>query len=277
MTKLSWRDGVLAGFRLVARRPTAALSWALMFVVSGTLMAGFQVWAWQRLQAEGGLSQVAMRLSLGGLVLNVFVTVVTCAAILRATIRPDDRHAAWPRLGGDEMRLLAFAPPLALAWIVIAAPIGMLFYQLLPGQSVLPTNLAMCLAVGVLTLVGARLALAAPMTVAEQRLRLGGALDLSRGLHLRLAAILVSALLLSLAVEWAGSSVRDALAGARAPLLRAPSQTAAMASAFGASAMAARIFGALVHALALTVQIAPIGYACHRLTDDPADQAAVFD
>jgi hypothetical protein len=277
---LPWRDAVLSGFRLVNRRPVAALSWALVFFLGGTVMAGLQVWAWRGVEAGQGLSSAAVKLSFAGLAVNALIGAAACAAILRATVRSDARHAAWPRFGGDELRLLAFAPPIALLSLTIAAPIGLLFGQMAtPGP--LPMRLATWLSTAVLTLVGARLVLAAPMTIADRRLRLGGALGLSRGLHARLATIFVSALLLSMAIEWTGSWVRDAAVGAlgadQAPVLRAPSLAAALDAAFGPAATASRLFGTLVHALALAVQVAPIGYAFRRLTDGREDPAAVFD
>src|SRR5689334_68647 len=127
-TELPWRDAILSGFRLVVGRLAAALSWALVFAIGGTVMAGFQVWAWEAFDAERGLSTVAARLGFSGVILGVLMTTVTCAAILRAAVRPDDRHAAWPRFGGDELRLLAFVPPLVLVSATIPAMIAALSY-----------------------------------------------------------------------------------------------------------------------------------------------------
>jgi hypothetical protein len=129
--KFSLCAAILSGFRLVSGRPVAALSWVLVFSVGGMVVAGFQVWAWQALDGERGLAVVAGRLGVSGAVLGGLMTTVTCTAVLRATIRPDDRHAAWPRFGGDEMRLLAFVFPLALVSGMISAAISALCYPLL--------------------------------------------------------------------------------------------------------------------------------------------------
>jgi len=273
---LSWPDGVLSGFRLVARRPLAALSWALVFIVGGTILAGFQVAAWQGFAAGRSLSDVAVPLGFGGLVLDVLTTTVASAAVLRATIRPDDRRAAWPRLGGGELRLLVLVAPVTVMSIVIAAPIGIFLLARVLEPGPLATSLALHLAAVMLTAAGARLALAAPATLADGRLRLARALGPSRKLHVRLATLFVAALLLSMAVEWAGSWARDALGLAQPPVLRASSLAAALNTAFGPVAMASRVFGGLVHALAFAVQVGPIGYAFHRLTEGPADRADVF-
>jgi hypothetical protein len=281
-TNPPWRDAVLSGFRLVADRPAAALSWALVFAIGGTIMAGFQVWAWQALDAERGLSTVAVRLGFSSLALGVLMTTVTCAAILRATIRPDDGHAAWPRLGGDELRLLALLLPLVLVSMTIQAVVAALSYPLLAERVAYPSFMACMtrLTGAALTLLGARLALAAPMTVADRRLRLGSTLPLSHGRHLRLAGILVVALLVAMTIEWAGRWAGDRLIGAMGialpSVLKSSSLSGALSAAFGPAAMASRGLGAVFHVLALAVQVAPMGYAYRRLKGDPVDRVAVF-
>ncbi|MBO9558523.1 MAG: hypothetical protein J7515_08040 [Caulobacter sp.] len=285
MKKLPWVGGVLSGFELVSRRPLAALSWAVAFALVATIMAAFQDWSLGRLPPEGGISEIALKLSLMGLVLNLMVIITVCAAILRAMVRPGEGRGAWPRLGGDELHLLAFLPLLVLPWAVISIPVSLSLYKVLPDRGDLPMKLSMHFAMGVVMLAGARLILAAPMTIAEQRLRLGGALGLSQGLHVRLAVIFVSALVLSAVIEGAGTWVRDAVtslaSGAYAP--PAPPEPGVShtvlveGSPLGIKATLSRIFGALVRAIAFAVQVAPLGYAFQRLTDDPADRAAVFD
>jgi hypothetical protein len=119
------------------------------------------------------------------------------------------------------------------------------------------------------------------MTIAERRLRLGSALALSHGRHLRLAAVLVAALLISMTVEWIGTWARDALASAMGigspPVLKSSSLSAALSAAFGADAMIYRVFGAIIHALVIAVQVAPMGYVYRRLKNDSVDRVAAFD
>ncbi|KRA71890.1 hypothetical protein ASD89_13175 [Caulobacter sp. Root656] len=281
--KLPWRAAILSGLRLVAGRPAAALSWALVFAVGGTIMAGFQVWAWQAVDSGRGLTIVAVRLGLAGFALNIVMTTVTCAAILRATIHPEDRHAAWPRFGGVELRLLGLVLPLTLVWLLLSSAVGVLTYPLVAKHagypSVLPYTTGSTAVV--LTLLGGRLALAAPMTVADRRLRLGSALTLSHGRHAGLAVILLAALLISMAIEGAGAWARDLLIGATGttspPVLKSPSLSAALNAAFGPAALAVRVLGAMVHALAVAVLVAPMGHAYRCLKGDSVDQVAVFD
>ena len=85
MKKLPWLGGVLSGFRLISHRPLAALFWAVAFALAGTIMAAFQDWSLGNLPPESGISTIAMKLSLIGLVLNLGVTVMVCSAILRAS------------------------------------------------------------------------------------------------------------------------------------------------------------------------------------------------
>jgi hypothetical protein len=285
MKKLPWLGGVLSGFRLISHRPLAALFWAVAFALAGTIMAAFQDWSLGNLPPESGISTIAMKLSLIGLVLNLGVTVMVCSAILRAMVRPEAHLAAWPRFGGDEMRLLAFLPLFVLPWFVISAPVSMWLFTVLPDWGALPMKLSMHFAMGVVMLAGARLILAVPMTIAEQRLRLGGALGLSQGLHLRLAMIFVSALVSSAVMEGAGvwlsgaaTSLESGVHAPPAPPESGVSRTVLVeGSPLGIKATLSRIFGALVHTLAFTVLVAPIGYVFQRVTDDPADRAAVFD
>ncbi|SFK26282.1 hypothetical protein [Caulobacter sp. UNC279MFTsu5.1] len=281
--RLSWRDAVLSGFQLIASRPAAAFSWALVFAIGGTVMAGFQLWAWRTLDAKHDLSAVAVQLGFSGFALNLVTTVLVCASVLRATIRPEDRYAAWPRFGGDELRLLAFALPLVLVSMTISALISALLYPLRAEQAAYPSIVthAMRATEVALTLLGARLVLAAPMTVADRRLRLGSALPLSHGRHALLAATFVAALLIAMSIEWAGAVARDmliaAMEGAPQPVLKSLSLSIAWSAAFGPAAMASRGLGAIVHTLAVAVQVAPIGYAYRRLKGDPIDRIGIFD
>ena len=284
MTKLPWRDTILSGFLLVRRRPVAAGCWALTLMTGGMVVAGLQVWALTGVREGASLATMATKVGLIGMALNVVIVTVVGAGILRAVVRPDDRHAAWPRFGGDEVRLLGFAPLFALLVFLAAAVFASVLIVRPSGGNWMASNfdIGMRIATGVLLALGARLALAAPMTIAERRLRFGGALSLSPGLHGRLMVIFIGGLILAAGIEAGGSYARGMLSVAmgsdQAPLMRSPSIAAAMRSAFGPEAMLLRVLGASVQALALAVQLAPIGDAYRRLASDPiADQAAVFD
>jgi hypothetical protein len=282
---LPWRDGVLSGFRLVAHRPAAALSWALVFLITGMASAAARVWAVQSTDPEAGFGGIALKLSASGLVVGQVSVVVALAAVLRAQMRPEDRQQAWPRFGDDELRLLALTIPFMLLTLVGSALMMSALMTYFANAEPIVSRMGALgrLAAVVLVLFGARLALAAPLTVADGRVRLAKSADLTRGRHLRLAAILVTTLVLAGLIEEIAGYGRDLLSDALAvnapsSATRYPSVAEAMSAALGPRSLLLMAFGATIHALAFAVQIAPLGYAWRRLTGDPiADQAAVFD
>ena len=282
--KLPWIEAILSGFRLVGRRPAAALCWALVFALAGTIMGGVQVWAWREFQAGSDLTTIGPRLAVAGLLLNVLTFAMVGAAIMRAEIRPDDRFAGLPRFGGQELRLLVFVLPLLTLSVVVSALIGVALSEVSHGAISFPSSLYALtrLTVLVLILLGARLVLAVPMTLAERRFGIRRAIGLSRGLYGRLVTILVATLLLSTAIEVAGSYARDLLAVALGadlapPLLRSPSLSVALDTAFGPVAMSLRFLGAAIHILALAVQVAPIAWAYRWLASEATQRSAASD
>jgi hypothetical protein len=282
---LSWRDGVLSGFRLVAHRPAAALSWALVFLISGVASAAARIWAVQSSDPEAGFGAIALKLSASGLVVGQIAVVVALAAVLRAQMRPEDQRRAWPRFGGDELRLLALTIPFTLVTLIGSAMMmsALMMYSINPEPIVSRMGALGRLAAVVLVMFGARLALAAPLTVADGRVRLAKSADLTRGRHLRLAAILVTTLVLAGLIEEIASYGRDLLSDALAvnapgAATRYPSVAEAMNAALGPGSLLLMAFSAMIHVVAFAVQVAPLGYAWRRLAGDPiVDQAAVFD
>ena len=282
---LPWRHAVLSGFRLVVRRPAAALSWVLVILVSGMAAAGWRIWAVQSTSPEAGAVAIALKLSASGLILDQVTLVVILAAVLRAQMRPEDRRAAWPRFAGDELRLLALTIPFMLLTLIGSGLAISAFGLLLkdPTPVVTRMGLTMRVVTVVLAVLGARFALAPPLTIADRRVRLARSASLTRGRYLRLASILFTTLVLAGLIQEAARHGRDLLADALGvhpprPGTRYPSVLEAVSVAFGPGALLLTAFSAMVHALALAVQTAPLGYAWGRLTADPiADQAAVFD
>jgi hypothetical protein len=271
--------------RLVAHRPAAALSWALVFLITGMASAAARVWAVQSTDPEAGFGGIALKLSASGLVVGQVSVVVALAAVLRAQMRPEDRRQAWPRFGGDELRLLALTIPFMLLTLVGSAlMMSALMTYFANAEPIVSRMRALGrLAAVVLVLFGARLALAAPLTVADGRVRLAKSADLTRGRHLRLAEILVTTLVLAGLIEEIAGYGRDLLSDALAvnaprAATRYASVAEAMSAALGPRSLLLMAFSAIIHALAFAVQVAPLGYVWRRLTGDPiADQAAVFD
>lgn len=282
---LPWGDGVLSGFRLIARRPAAVLSWALVFVVSGVAVAGARIWAVQSTDPAAGWAAIGLKLTASGLVLGQITLVVILAAVLRAEMRPEDERAAWPRFGGDELRLLALTLPFMLLTLIgsgmVIAVYGQVFHD--PTAVATRMGLTMRLVALVLALLGARFALAPPLTIADRRVRLAKSVGLTRGRYLRLAAILVTVLVLAGLTEEIAGHGQNLLAEALGVHTsrvgtRYPSISEAIKAAFGPGAPLLMAFSVTVHTLAFAVQVAPLGYAWRRLAGDPIiDQAAVFD
>jgi hypothetical protein len=283
--KLPWRDGVLSGFRLVARRPAAAMSWAVVFLVSGMAAAGWRIWAVQSTDPEAGLPAIALKLTGGGLVLDQITLIVVLAAVLRAEMRPETGRQAWPRFGGDELRLLALTIPFMLLTLIGSGIVISVSGQLFDDMPPVVTHMGLILRLVtiVLAVLGARFVMAPPLTIADRRVRLAKSVGLTRGRYLRLAMIVVTALVLAGLIEEIASHGRDLLAdalGVQAPRFgtRYPSVSEAVNAAFGPGALLLMAFSATFHALAFAVQAAPLGYIWRRLAGDPVvDQAAVFD
>lgn len=283
-SRLPWIEAILSGFRLVGRRPAAALCWALVFALAGTIMGGVQVWVWRDLHAGSGLVATANRLIVTSLPLNVLTFTMVGAAIMRAEIRPNDRGAGLPRFGGDELRLLVFVLPLMLLSVMVTAGVGVVLSEISHGGISLHSGINAMTRLNMLVLIvlGARLVLAAPMTLAERRFGVRRAVGLSRGLYGRLVTILVATLLLSTIIEAAGSYARDLLAAALGadqapPVLRSQSLPAALNSAFGPVAMLLRLLGAAIHTVAFAAQVAPIAYVYRWLASEAAQQSAASD
>jgi hypothetical protein len=167
---------------------------------------------------------------------------------------------------------------------MVTAVIGVVLSEISHGEISLHSSINALTRLNMLVLIvlGARLVLAGPMTLVERRFGVRRAVGLSRGLYGRLVTILVATLLLSTAIEAAGSYGRDLLAVALGadqspPVLRSPSLSVALNTAFGPVAMSLRFLGATIHTVALAVQVAPIAFAYRWLAGEAAQQSAASD
>ncbi|WP_165189394.1 hypothetical protein [Caulobacter soli] len=282
---LPWRDAVLSGFRLVARRPAAALSWVAVLIVGGVISTGLRIWVVQGSDGQMDFAAIGLKLAAVGMLLGQLILVVTLAMVLRTEMRPEDPRAAWPRFGGDELRLLALTVPFMLLVLISSAMVVSAGGVFLDDAAPIARRMDLIfrLVTIPLAIVGARLALAPALTVADHRVRLAKSAGLTRGLHMRLALILVTTLVLAGLIEEAARQGRDLLAGALSihaprPAQRYPSISEALNASLGPGALLLLAFNAGVQALTFAVSVAPLGYAWRRLTGDlVVDQAAVFD
>jgi hypothetical protein len=279
---LPWRDAVLSGFRLLARRPVAAVFWVLLCTFESFVVRGIQLVFAQGVAAGRSLPVLALTTSTAGAVIGLLVFAVVAAAVMRAVIRPDDRAAAWPRFGGDELRLLVLAIPVQLVGVVLGgALIGLTITYLNtdPRQISAPSISVVIL---VLAVLGARLVLALPRAIARRRLTLRESVVLTRGRYLQLAGLLATVGVMAMLIDLFGHFARDLMANLlhadRPPgLLGSSSLPEALEAAFALGQLPIRLLSGVTHALTTVIQIAPLAYVYRRLADTSSDQAAVFD
>ena len=279
--QLSWIEGVLAGPRLMRRRPGAMLSWVLVALAGGLVVSAARFWLF-RGALRSNFAAAAGWSSLVGTVVNLFLLAVLGAAIIRA--EAGERGSGWPRLGGDELRLLALTLPLMLVFVigfvVISAASGMVFGWFPKGQG---PGVAAVITTILLGVSGARLGLAAPMTIAEKRLRLWSALTLTRGYYVPLVLIFLATILASVAIVFGWTYAREALTIAvnathATGLSEQATSDALRAFILDPRRLALDVLGALAITVALVIHVAPLAYAYRQLRGDPIlDRVAVFE
>jgi hypothetical protein len=195
----------LEGFRLVRRRPASFVVWALFggliveaFVAAvmyayGDMFAFTGDWASRAqppdpasiqaiLQAFG---RMALLLTAGSLLLIV-VMAALLAAIYRAVLAPGSKAFAYLRLGGAELRLIAFQILLmVLLWTCELSLIGVII-GVATTSLLVEAKIAIGLAAGIAVVALAvfllvRLSLAGPTIVARERMDIGAAWRMTRG------------------------------------------------------------------------------------------------
>ncbi|KQY34381.1 hypothetical protein ASD38_21830 [Caulobacter sp. Root487D2Y] len=275
---LPWRDAVLSGFRLVARRPAAAACWALLFTVESLAVRGSKLAFAQGVAAGGSVGRLAVATGIFAAVVDLLAFAIVGAAVMRAVIRPGDR-GAWPRFGGDELRLLLLAAPVQVIGILVT---GILIGLAIGFLGLGPRSfgaLGMTGTMVMLAILGARLALAAPLTIARRRLTVRESVALTRGRHLQLAGILVTVMviagLISVFSQFARDVVANLLQANRPPgLLGSPSLSEALEAAFPLGQLPLRLMSGVTNALATAIQVAPLAHVCRELAGDPVDRIA---
>jgi len=210
MAEFRIEDAAFAGFGLLARKPLAVLTWALVYLVflavvivpfAGGLVAFITTVAKSgsnpdpsaMLAGMSGLFGMILLLFLGSLVVG---TVVSCA-VIRAVLQPENSAFAYLRLGGEELwvMLVQFVRSILIAVIqtAMAIPVAILTgVATLGGQNAglvgirLLGQLAMYAVVVWVTL---RLSLAGPITFTERQFRLFESWTLTRGNTWRLLGV----------------------------------------------------------------------------------------
>ena len=207
MGKLSVGQASLEGVRLIGRRPGSVLGWTLAYFLLALLpSAGIA-----RLEMGAGASQAsfldAARLLLGALPwVSLAAWAIIYAAIYRSVLRPEQGRAPFMGLGPPELRqlllvlignvllfLLAQVGKFALGVILgvgaaLPQPLGWAFW-LLGSVAILLGGMALW----------ARLAMASPMALSQDRFRFFSSWRFTRGRTRALTGLLALAILMALA------------------------------------------------------------------------------
>lgn len=239
MTSFNIEDAAFAGVGLLARRPAAAIVWALVWALLVALVAipfAGALEAYVTLVAKSGghitpaeliplapqLGAFGLLMGLGGLVVGA---VVSCA-VYRAVLEPESSRFAYLRLGDQEIQvmLVNFVRGVILFIInfVISITVAMLVI-VAGGTNALAVSIRLIgelLLLGVMFWVQLRFSLAGPMTYAEHRFRLFESWALTRGLTWRLLGVGVILLVIGVVVYLAVVSL--AVAGSLALWNNAP-------------------------------------------------------
>lgn len=198
-----------AGFNLIGRRPLTVIAWggvlmlaAIVVQVLAFLLFGLPPTASTPVAPGADTTQVFQQLgaqmakSLGrsffAVVIQLPVSVIISAAVMRAVIEPEDRAFASIRVGGQEGALLLlfllYIPigiVFILAWIlgvVACVLIGGLLGRYIGGFGGGAVGAVLLIAFGLTFMwFSLRFSLAAPMTFAERRVRFFGSWTATRG------------------------------------------------------------------------------------------------
>jgi hypothetical protein len=177
------------GFRLILRRPVSFLAWCAVF---GAVAFALHLAATGLSKVTlpfasrfgGGQASWALMVTSLSVVLHLVASTFVACAVCRAVLRPEARAIAYLRFGMDELRLLWIWALLAAA-LVLSVVLAALGYSAL--EPVLGAGMGLpivwAVAFGLLLAAsapGARLSLAAPITVMDGRGGITGSWALTR-------------------------------------------------------------------------------------------------
>lgn len=230
MEKISIIPAVGAGFQIIRRHPIAVLVWGLVTILLsaipyliGLAIAGPAAFgSWQNgdfgAGAMGVMTGASLLADMLGLVFNLIITGVITAAVYRAVMLPDqEKRVAFLRFGATELQIMLLSILLGLLAFAAAFVLILAFALPLGGMAVLAGaggepnvgGMAMVLlllipimifAVLALIYVFGRLWMAAPMIVADGKLRIFEGWAFTRGYGLQILGmnLLVGLLLVGL-------------------------------------------------------------------------------
>jgi hypothetical protein len=277
----AFSQAVLAGVRLLLRRPLATLALALVGAaasfagrVAAVVSAHLAVAA---LSAPGSLSAITTTTTLVEVLLFLLVMSVIAAAVFRG---------GKARASGDEVRLfiLSLLVFVVVAIALLAVGVGGAVTSIgdLKGTWE-DTVMFAALSFGVILalVLASRLSLAGPMTVQDGRLRFRASWRLTRQRQWKILGVFLVTLAAAAAIGGLGSFLlTDAVIALRldTSLTYDPSLAVALRAVVRPAMLAHVLLQGLLVGLAVILHAASAAWIHRQLVGDPvADQAAVFD
>lgn len=195
-------EAAFEGFRVARRAPMTVVFWSLVYVLSfavifavmGSTLAGLMATSEAMNESEPGMAELAALAAPLAWLMGVSVPIMLAsgavlnAAVARAVLSPADKALGYLRLGADELRVLAtgLIVGIVLLGLILVLYIvvgGMVFTAFSTGQSwmwllVVPCGLG---AVALVIWVAVRLSLAIPIAMAEKRIAPFASFGLTKG------------------------------------------------------------------------------------------------
>jgi hypothetical protein len=219
-------DAAFEGFRIIRDRPGLILIWTGVYFLSLVAMVLVlllpNLTTLQAVTDAGGERNLDELLARFGpwilvvLVMALVLVTVLPGAVFRSVLRPHDRSFAYMKLGADEGRMLGLYLIVALIFSLTSAAYGAAAIFTLSLSGPLEWLVGGLSTLGGIALLGwlfVRLALAGPVTVADEKLALRTAWRLTRGSFWQLVATLFLSMVFYLGVLALAAVISLLLAG----------------------------------------------------------------
>ena len=289
MSQFSASDAALTGFRVATQHPIAIAIWAAGYLalslVTGWLTVSLGPDVTQQMmdlaQQDPATVDVQAMMALYAKILPTYGAIMLChlvyysiaqPAAYRAVLRPEKSAFGYLRIGPDELRQLVVNIVLSLVLmavylgsaLVVGLAVGALQLAIGGGQAaqVLGAFVAIVLILGVTLVVGVRLSLAGPQTLAEGRIRLFDSWRLTKGQFWNVFGCYAIALILSVIVTLLGLTMVYAAAAVLGggmqgiQALSKPDLTS-VATYFTPLMLVAVVLMSVISAMALAIMLTP--------------------
>lgn len=309
MSSVSIDTTSFAGFRTLGSRPVLLLGLVVLHLFSAVIsvlivvgLFGRRMMDFMQASAAGQKDPTAVLKMMPGLlgmellscILGLLIMSISCCAIYRAILRPEERGFAYLKLGGDEFRLaVVFLVYLVLAFVVtMAVTIGIgILAAVIGATSQGAGSSALIVVVAMLVLlfgslaVLTKLSLAGPMTFAERRIALFDSWGATRGafwsLFVSYLIVWIILFMLSLLIFVLLGVMATAVLGMGGGFLNAIQQLArpdmsSFATYFTPFRIVTLAFGAVMNALVYILLVAPGAAAYQQLVGSKADVSRAF-